>query len=98
MAILELLELEKFDFCACHDIRNVQEGVLVAEAGVTLHNADRCAEEHGHVVPLDLAPKKDCQLGGNLATNAGGLRFLRYGSLRGSVVGVEVSSSEAHDV
>jgi FAD/FMN-containing dehydrogenase len=68
----------------------LQEGVLVAEAGVTLHNADRCAEEHGHVVPLDLAPKKECQLGGNLATNAGGLRFLRYGSLRGSVVGVEV--------
>ena len=31
-----------------------------------------------------------CQIGGNVATNAGGLRFLRYGSLRGSVLGLEV--------
>lgn len=31
-----------------------------------------------------------CQIGGNLATNAGGLRLLRYGSLHGSVLGLEV--------
>ena len=30
-----------------------------------------------------------CTVGGNLATNAGGIRFVRYGSLRGSTVGVE---------
>lgn len=70
--------------------RDLQEGVLVCEAGCTLLQADEHARQTGHTVPLDLAPKDTCQIGGNLATNAAGLRFLRYGSLRGSVVGVEV--------
>ena len=33
-----------------------------------------------------------CQIGGNVSTNAGGLRLLRYGSLRGNVLGVEAVS------
>ena len=41
-------------------------------------------------MPLDLGAKGSCQIGGNIATNAGGLRFLRYGSLHGSVLGLEV--------
>ena len=32
-----------------------------------------------------------CQIGGNISTNAGGLRFLRYGSLHGTVLGLEVN-------
>lgn len=38
-------------------------------------------------MPLDLGAKGSCQIGGNLSTNAGGLRLLRYGSLRGTVLG-----------
>ena len=34
--------------------------------------------------------KCSCQIGGNISTNAGGLRFLRYGSLHGNVLGLEV--------
>lgn len=49
-------------------------------------------EERGFVVPLDLGAKGSCHIGGNVATNAGGLRFLRYGSLRGTVLGLEVVS------
>ena len=45
---------------------------------------------HGHIFPLDLGAKGSCQIGGNVATNAGGLRLLRYGSLHGSVLGLEV--------
>ena len=41
-------------------------------------------------VPLDLGAKGKCQMGGCVSTNAGGLRLLRYGSLRGSVLGLEV--------
>lgn len=41
-------------------------------------------------MPLDLAAKGSCHIGGNVATNAGGLRLLRYGSLRGTVLGLEV--------
>ena len=37
-----------------------------------------------------LFSQKSCQIGGNLATNAGGLRLIRYGSLHGTVVGIEV--------
>jgi FAD/FMN-containing dehydrogenase len=37
-----------------------------------------------------LSMEHSCQIGGNIATNAGGLRLLRYGSLHGSVLGLEV--------
>ena len=40
-------------------------------------------------MPLDLGAKGNCQIGGNVATNAGGLRYVRYGSLHGSVLGME---------
>lgn len=39
---------------------------------------------------LGLMGYNSCQIGGNVATNAGGLRLLRYGSLHGSVLGLEV--------
>lgn len=38
---------------------------------------------------MDLGAKGSCQIGGNIATNAGGLRLLNYGSLHGSVLGIE---------
>ena len=44
---------------------------------------------HGHTMPLDLGAKGSCHIGGNVSTNAGGLRLLRYGSLRGTVLGIE---------
>ncbi|ORY34232.1 D-lactate dehydrogenase [Naematelia encephala] len=65
-------------------------GVLVADAGVILENADHYLADKGFIFPLDLGAKGSCQIGGNVATNAGGLRLLRYGSLHGSVLGLEV--------
>lgn len=41
-------------------------------------------------MPLDLGAKGSCQIGGNVSTNAGGLRYIRYGSLHGTVLGLEV--------
>ncbi|KAI9032411.1 actin interacting protein 2 [Hyaloraphidium curvatum] len=64
-------------------------GILVCDAGVVLENADKYLEERGHIFPLDLGAKGSCHVGGNVATNAGGLRLLRYGSLHGSVLGIE---------
>ncbi|PAA58876.1 hypothetical protein BOX15_Mlig000340g4, partial [Macrostomum lignano] len=66
-------------------------GLVVAEAGCVLADLDSHLSEHGLTVPLDLAAKGSCQIGGNLSTNAGGIRVLRYGSLRGSVRGLEVA-------
>ncbi|KAI5864633.1 D-lactate dehydrogenase 2 mitochondrial precursor [Durotheca rogersii] len=64
-------------------------GVLVADAGVILEVADQFLAEKGYIFPLDLGAKGSCHIGGNVSTNAGGLRLLRYGSLHGSVLGVE---------
>lgn len=64
-------------------------GILVADAGLILENADKYVAEHGFIFPLDLGAKGSCHIGGNVATNAGGLRLLRYGSLHGSVLGIE---------
>lgn len=38
-------------------------------------------------MPLDLGAKGSCHIGGNVSTNAGGLRLIRYGSLHGTVLG-----------
>lgn len=65
-------------------------GILVCDAGVVLEAADNYLAEQGFIFPLDLGAKGSCQVGGNVATNAGGLRLLRYGSLHGSVLGLEV--------
>lgn len=64
-------------------------GVLTADAGAVLEIVDNYLADKGYIFPLDLAAKGSCHIGGNVATNAGGLRLLRYGSLHGSVLGVE---------
>ena len=48
--------------------------------------------EQNLMMPLDLGAKGSCQIGGNVSTNAGGIRLLRYGSLHGSVLGIEAVS------
>lgn len=65
-------------------------GILKCDAGVILENADVFLAEHGYIFPLDLGAKGSCHVGGVVATNAGGLRLLRYGSLHGTVLGLEV--------
>ncbi|CAN6439404.1 unnamed protein product [Victoria cruziana] len=64
-------------------------GIVVCEAGCILENLDSFLSDYGFMMPLDLGAKGSCQIGGNISTNAGGLRFVRYGSLRGSVLGIE---------
>ncbi|CAG9814444.1 unnamed protein product [Phaedon cochleariae] len=64
-------------------------GVVVCQAGCILENLDNHLAEMGLMMPLDLGAKGSCHIGGNVATNAGGLRLLRYGNLQGSVLGIE---------
>lgn len=64
--------------------------MVTVQAGVILEQLDRYLSEHELLVPLDLGAKGSCQIGGNVSTNAGGLRLLRYGSLQGSILGLEV--------
>nr|XP_027075480.1 D-2-hydroxyglutarate dehydrogenase, mitochondrial isoform X4 [Coffea arabica] len=67
----------------------IVSGVLVCEAGCILENLISFLDDEGFIMPLDLGAKGSCQIGGNVSTNAGGLRLLRYGSLHGSVLGLE---------
>ncbi|UKZ77734.1 hypothetical protein TrVFT333_005458 [Trichoderma virens FT-333] len=64
-------------------------GSLVLDAGCILEVADQYLAERGYIFPLDLGAKGSCHVGGTVATNAGGLRLLRYGSLHGNVLGME---------
>ena len=65
-------------------------GSLVVDAGCILEVVDQHLASKGYIFPLDLGAKGSCHIGGNVATNAGGLRLLRYGSLHGNVLGLEV--------
>ncbi|KAL5557622.1 hypothetical protein UlMin_039858 [Ulmus minor] len=64
-------------------------GILVCEAGCILENLITFLDNEGFIMPLDLGAKGSCQIGGNVSTNAGGLRLVRYGSLHGNVLGIE---------
>ncbi|KAI9166752.1 putative D-lactate dehydrogenase [Paramyrothecium foliicola] len=64
-------------------------GSLVVDAGCILEVADQFLASKGYIFPLDLGAKGSCHIGGNVSTNAGGLRLLRYGSLHGTVLGIE---------
>jgi len=63
---------------------------ISAEAGVIIETLQKTAKEAGLFYPVDLAAKGSCQLGGNIATNAGGLKLIRYGGTREQVLGLEV--------
>ncbi|KZT53628.1 hypothetical protein CALCODRAFT_439817 [Calocera cornea HHB12733] len=69
---------------------NASSGVLTADAGCVLQTLNTFLTSKGHVMPLDLGAKGSCQIGGNVSTNAGGLRMVRYGSLHANVLGLEV--------
>ncbi|MBU4610132.1 FAD-binding oxidoreductase [Achromobacter sp. GG226] len=62
---------------------------LTVQAGVTLHGARMAAEQAGRLFPLRIGSEGSCQIGGNLATNAGGTAVLRYGNMRDLVLGLE---------
>jgi FAD/FMN-containing dehydrogenase len=62
---------------------------IVAEAGAVLEAVQLAAEAQGLLFPLDIGGRGSCTIGGNIATNAGGNRVLRYGMMRDLVLGLE---------
>lgn len=66
-----------------------EEAVLIAEAGAILADVHAAAASAGLLFPLSLASEGSCRIGGNLATNAGGVNVLRYGNARDLCLGIE---------
>ncbi len=64
-------------------------GVVIAQAGVPLQRLQERVEQDGFMFPLDLGSRGSCTIGGNIATNAGGNRVIRYGMTRDLVLGLE---------
>ena len=63
---------------------------MTVEAGCVLADLQAAARAVDRLLPLSLAAEGSCQIGGNLATNAGGTQVLRYGNARALVLGLEV--------
>ena len=66
------------------------DGVAVVEPGVITGELQAAVRKLGLFYPPDPASLKECSLGGNIATNAGGPRCLKYGVTRNYVLGLEV--------
>ncbi|MFT5062708.1 MAG: FAD/FMN-containing dehydrogenase [Gammaproteobacteria bacterium] len=67
---------------------------ITVEAGVTLAQVQRAACEAKRYFPLSYAAEERAQIGGNLATNAGGINVLRYGNARDLCLGLEVATAD----
>ena len=69
---------------------NREDNLLIAEAGAILADVHKAAEAEDRLFPLWIASEGTCRIGGNLATNAGGVQVLRYGNARDLCLGLEV--------
>ena len=66
--------------------------LLTVQAGAALETVQDAARTHGLQYPVDFAARGSCTIGGNIATNAGGIRVVRYGNTREWVAGVKLVS------
>ena len=62
---------------------------VTVQAGCILQTVQEAVAEKGFLLPLDLGARGSCTIGGNVATNAGGINVLRYGMVRAHVLGLE---------
>ncbi len=69
---------------------NAVDRTLTVQAGMPLEAVHNAAREHGLIYPVDFAARGSCSIGGNIATNAGGIRVIRYGNTREWIAGLTV--------
>ncbi len=63
---------------------------LTVQAGIPLQAVQDAAKAHGLQYPVDFAARGSCSIGGNIATNAGGIRVVRYGNTREWIAGLKL--------
>lgn len=81
-----ILSLERMN--AIREV-DAEDNIMIVEAGAILADIQDAAEDAERLFPLALASGGSCQIGGNLATNAGGVNVLRYGNARDLCLGIE---------
>ncbi|UPJ79406.1 FAD-binding oxidoreductase [Bradyrhizobium sp. 183] len=69
-------------------------GTAVAQAGAPLQKIHERVEQEGYMFPIDLGARGSCTIGGNVSTNAGGNRVIRYGMTRDLILGLEVVTAD----
>ena len=91
-----IISLQRMNRVRSIDVAN---DTITVDAGCILQEVQRAANEHGRLFPLSLAAEGSATIGGNLATNAGGVQVLRYGNARDLTLGLEVvlASGEVWD-
>ncbi|MBT2143142.1 MULTISPECIES: FAD-binding oxidoreductase [unclassified Rhodanobacter] len=68
---------------------NAVDRTLTVQPGMILQHVHEAARQHGLVYPVDFAARGSCSIGGNIATNAGGIRVIRYGNTREWIAGLK---------
>ena len=68
---------------------DTSSAAITVRAGTPLQVVQQAADAAGFFFPLDLGARGSCAIGGNLSTNAGGNRVIRYGMARETVLGLE---------
>ena len=64
--------------------------LLSVQPGLALEALQNAAREQGLYYPVDFASRGSCSIGGNIATNAGGIRVIRYGNTREWIAGLKL--------
>jgi len=82
-----VLSLERMNRVLAFD---TVDRALTVQSGISLQAVHAAAREHDLAYPVDLAARGSCTIGGNIATNAGGIRVIRYGNTREWVAGLKV--------
>lgn len=82
-----VLSLERMNRVLAFD---AVDRTLTVQPGITLHAVHEAAREQGLLYPVDFAARGSCSIGGNIATNAGGIRVIRYGNTREWIGGLKV--------
>lgn len=86
-----VLSLERMNAALHYD---AVDRTLVVQAGMPLEALHNAALEHGLIYPVDFAARGSCSIGGNIATNAGGIRVIRYGNTREWIAGLKVVTAQ----
>ena len=67
---------------------------VLVESGLILSDLKQYLDKENLYFPIDLSSSGSCMIGGNIATNAGGINALKYGSMKDNIIGIEIVTGD----